>query len=326
MKNHSTSINPPTTTHPPADRLSGNKPTNQPIHHSTNQLINHLQSANQRANKQPSQSSTQSIDQPTNHITLGCYRRIRLGWVYCRLFPTQNQSQPMKTYLLWEKMAQMPLLAWCLLGWVGRGLESSSVSIYIYMFFNPTEFGNVENTLIIHDFANQSANQINQPTDRPTNQPPSQTINQIDQPIRAHLVGLVDLLPRRCCELLQNGVKPTPFHFLSRQPRGKLKVTADLRITNPIKTDEPTSESVEDVELDKPRSIRFRQTKENGIGITDFDVRLVEKNRPVLDRKLPFHKTQQNFSTFWQAFSPGDVKNCSVLSQWAIDQFSRRID
>ena len=60
-------------------------------------------------------------------ITVGCLRRIWSGWVYCSLFPLQNQPQPTKNNLLWEKVAQMPLLT--SFSWVGLALGwSSSVS------------------------------------------------------------------------------------------------------------------------------------------------------------------------------------------------------
>ena len=52
-----------------------------------------------------------------------------LRWVSCSLFPIQNQSQPTKKiFYRGKKVAQMPLLTYFLLGWVGLGLGSSSVS------------------------------------------------------------------------------------------------------------------------------------------------------------------------------------------------------
>ena len=38
------------------------------------------------------------------------------------MFPVQNGSQPTKHYLLWEKVAPMPLLTYFFLGWVGLGV------------------------------------------------------------------------------------------------------------------------------------------------------------------------------------------------------------
>ena len=52
------------------------------------------------------------------------------GWVWSSPFPVQNQSHPKKIYLLWEKVAQVPLFFKIdfFLGWVGLGLGNSSVS------------------------------------------------------------------------------------------------------------------------------------------------------------------------------------------------------
>ena len=54
---------------------------------------------------------------------LECLRRIWLDWVSCSLFPIQNQSQPTKKYLLWEKVAQTPLSTYffLVLGWPWAG-------------------------------------------------------------------------------------------------------------------------------------------------------------------------------------------------------------
>ena len=56
--------------------------------------------------------------------------RREFGWVgflvVCFLHKTN--PQPTKTDLLWEKVAQIPLLTYHFLGWVGLGLGSSTVS------------------------------------------------------------------------------------------------------------------------------------------------------------------------------------------------------
>ena len=51
----------------------------------------------------------------------------------------QNLSQSTKKYLPWGNVAQMPLLTYFFLGWVGLGLGISSNNIY--MFSNPTQSG-----------------------------------------------------------------------------------------------------------------------------------------------------------------------------------------
>ena len=62
---------------------------------------------------------------------LRCSRRIWLGCFSCSLSPIQNQSQPTKNYLLWEKkLAQIPLLTQVCL-WLG----SSSVSEFSLCVF-----------------------------------------------------------------------------------------------------------------------------------------------------------------------------------------------
>ena len=69
----------------------------------------------------------------------------------CGLFPLQNKSQPTKNYLLWEKkVAQMPLLTH-FFSWVGLALVRGVARFHnnIYMFSNPIEFGESQNTLIM---------------------------------------------------------------------------------------------------------------------------------------------------------------------------------
>ena len=56
---------------------------------------------------------------------VGCLRRMWLGWVSVfdiKSIPTYEN------YVLWEKVAQMPLLIYFFLGWIALGLGSSSVS------------------------------------------------------------------------------------------------------------------------------------------------------------------------------------------------------
>ena len=63
------------------------------------------------------------------HQVLSCLRKIlfELGFLssvsYIKPIPTHH-----KNYLLWEKVAQLPLLTHFFLGWVGLGLGSSSAS------------------------------------------------------------------------------------------------------------------------------------------------------------------------------------------------------
>ena len=62
--------------------------------------------------------------------TINRVRTIWLGWVSCCLFPIQNQSQPTKSYLLWEKSGpKCHISTYFFLFWVGLGLLGrSSVS------------------------------------------------------------------------------------------------------------------------------------------------------------------------------------------------------
>ena len=50
-----------------------------------------------------------------------------------------------------------------------------------------------------------------------------------------------------------------------------------------------------------------------------------QEANPSSGRQLSFHKTKNNFSTLWQAFSPGDVQKRPLLPQSAIGQFSRTL-
>ena len=72
---------------------------------------------------------------------------VALGWVSCSLFPMHDQFQPTKEYLLWEKVAQMPLLNYFFLGlgwpsvveFVGVIKMCTDVpGTSKYMFSNPT--------------------------------------------------------------------------------------------------------------------------------------------------------------------------------------------
>ena len=64
---------------------------------------------------------------------------------YIKPLPTHE-----KLFAVWEKLAQMPLLTQCFLGWVvalGWGVRRFHNNIY--MFSNPTGFGISPNTLVV---------------------------------------------------------------------------------------------------------------------------------------------------------------------------------
>ena len=62
------------------------------------------------------------------------------GWVGFLVvcFPYKIKTKPTKKYyLLWEKLAQMPLLTYLFLGWMVLGWGVGRFHGNIYMFFNP---------------------------------------------------------------------------------------------------------------------------------------------------------------------------------------------
>ena len=64
-------------------------------------------------------------------------------------FLHKNPSQPSKKYLLWEKVAQVPLYSIFFLGWVGRRSGSPSVSLkYWYVFPSQHSLVNDEHPIV----------------------------------------------------------------------------------------------------------------------------------------------------------------------------------
>ena len=69
------------------------------------------------------------------------------GWVSCSLFPIQNQSQPTKSNLPWEKSGPNATFNLFFVGfgwpWVG-GFVGFIMIFTSYMFSNPTYFGKLQ--------------------------------------------------------------------------------------------------------------------------------------------------------------------------------------
>ena len=69
--------------------------------------------------------------------TIRCLPIISLGWVCCKLLPVQNYAQPTKHYLLWEKVAPIPLFGLIFLG-LGRPPVGEFVGFMIIFTCFPT--------------------------------------------------------------------------------------------------------------------------------------------------------------------------------------------